>query len=187
MMAQAAWQASGIIGASARAEDGRALLGVRIEAGFRRVPLADGIAIEPGVAVVQVTSRGGSFAGGRNIKENSTEAFIRFGRTVLAGNALRLDGSVAPVISASLGCAGGGTFQADTGGTYGTVQCRNSFARKSTIRPGLALRLVIADGSGRRHPLPLIAGLDASVGTVAAGRSAAITIFAGFRAPPITR
>lgn len=150
------------------------------------MPLADGTAIEPGVAVVQVTSRGGPFADGRNIKENSTEAFIRFGRTMFAGKALRLDGSLAPVVSASLGCAGGGTFQADTGGAYGAVQCRNSFARRSTIRPGLAVRLVIADGRVGHH-LPLIAGLDASVGTVAAGRSAAIAIFAGFRAPPVMR
>lgn len=181
-----AWELAGAVGAGFRAERGHTLGGARFEGALRRVPaggLTTGTTIEVGAAIAQITAHHGPTGNGPNVKENSVELFVRAERAFLSSGTWRLDGSLAPVLSISMGCSAGGSFAGDRLG-YGDAECTNAFANKATVRPGASARLT-ASTHGRRASV--IGGVDATVGTVAAGNTVALGVFVGFRAPLSSR
>lgn len=180
------WELAGAVGAGFRSERDHTLGGARFEGALRRLPTAagtSGTTLEFGAAVAQITARQGPTGDGPSVKENSAELFVRAERALLAGNAWRLDGSLAPVLSISMGCSAGGSFAGDKAG-YGDAQCTNAFAKKANVRPGASARFT---ASARGPRVSAIGGVDVTVGTVAAGNSVALSVFVGFRAPLSSR
>ncbi len=176
------WEIAGAVGAGFRGERGHTLGGARFEGALRRVPgpaTARSLTVEFGAAIAQITAHDGPTGDGPNVKENSAELFVRAERLFLSGNTWRVDGSLAPVISVSMGCTAGGSFARDQAG-YGDTRCTNDFAKKATVRPGASARITAA---ARGPRVSAIAGVDATVGTVAAGNTVGMNVFIGFRAP----
>lgn len=175
------WELGGAIGAGFRAERGHTLGGARFEGSLRRVPSVSdtsGTTLEFGAALAQITAHQGPRGDGPNVKENSAELFVRFERPLFWGDAWRLDASLAPVLAIAMGCTAGGSFVNDTAG-YGGAGCTNGFATSGTVRPGASARLTAAARGPRAS---VIAGVDASAGTVAAGNAIGLSVFIGFRA-----
>ncbi|MEA3245279.1 MAG: hypothetical protein U9Q74_03890 [Gemmatimonadota bacterium] len=180
------WEVAGAVGAGFRAERGHTLGGARLEGALRRVPTVAGMSgttLAFGAAIAQITAHQGPTGDGPNIKENSAELFVRAERALFSGTAWRVDGSLAPVLSISMGCSAGGSFAGDQVG-YGDAQCTNAFAKKANVRPGASARLT---ASARGPRVSAIGGVDATVGTVAAGNTVALSVFVGFRAPLSSR